>query len=457
MVDKALQSTGITGPQTEDGGITIVHQGAVELRRPHAVTYRQLRAIRTHPTIALARAVAMAPGVLSSWSVEKKDEQTPDQWVDYVSETLLPARPQIMETALGGGNDFGWQGWEKVFRLEEQGPFAGRITVKLKALLHDITEIMVEETGGFFGFRQERDDVTVPREQSLLVPLRSEAQMYHGNGLLINAFDTHTQWCQSNDGAGRYDQKIAGAHWVVRYPQGTTPVTTVELGVTTFDGTRKGNREIALEMISALKASGSVVLPAVTEGAAEWGIELVGDENGKQASFNDRLKYLDSLLLRAFLVPERSALEGQFGTKAESEAQFDVALMIQQMAVNYITCMINWHVVDQLLVLNYGEAARGQVWFGAAPLVDTQAEFLRKVYDRILENDITMLEESANIDKSAMRDRLDIPTAEGEPLVDPRERISGEEDEDQTILSEIYNDVQEWERNRIEAGGKVRA
>ena len=46
-------------------------------------------------------------------------------------------------------------------------------------------------------------------------------------------------------------------------------------------------------------------------------IELLSDSGKGQQPFTDRQKYLDILKVRAFGFPERSILEGQFGTKAD--------------------------------------------------------------------------------------------------------------------------------------------
>lgn len=373
--------------------------------RPLPASYDTYRKIRKHPTVALARAVAVAPIVAAEWSVES-DDGVPDEWVGMVKDQFLPIRQPLIEAAVLGGIDFGYQGFEKVFRHE-----AGLFKIgKFKPLLQDITEIqIVQDTGAFAGFKQ--NDVELPVEKSLLFSFRVEGTQWHGEPLLENARETYNQWYDANAGASRYDRKVAGSHFIVYYPEGKCRDQ---------NGSEVDNAEMARTILAGLESSGSVAIPDDVARYVEglntdhhgWRIELLSDGTGRQPTFIDRLRYLDTMLCRAVLVPERAVLEGQHGTLAEAGTHADFALTSAELTHQYVTRIVNWHAVDQVLALNFGEEAMGKVRLAASPLVDTKLEFLRQVYTAVLTNPNGFLEEFGLIDTDALKDSLGVPRSE---------------------------------------------
>jgi hypothetical protein len=373
-------------------------------------TYRKMR---KHPTIALARALSIAPIVAADWSVEKRDDDTPDGWVDFISNQLLPIREPLVDSAMEGGTDFGWQPWEKVFDTDSDGLIVLR---KLKPLLQDITEILVDRvTGAFEGFRQREaggfgQAVTLPLENSLLIPFRVEGTDWYGEPLLENARNAWNDWHASNKGARKYDEKVAGSHFVVYYPLGQTEDGT---------GTLVDNCTLARRILDSLEASGSIAMPATVAAHVEdlagdnpaWRIEILADGSARQYSFGARLDYLDAQMARAMLIPERSVLQGQHGTQAEAGEHIDLALTHADLTHRHITRMVNWHVVDQLLSINYGQDARGAVRLVAAPIRDAKLSFLREVYVAFLANPSGFLEEYGLVDSEALKGALGIPIA----------------------------------------------
>ena len=107
-------------------------------------------------------------------------------------------------------------------------------------------------------------------------------------------------------------------------------------------------------------------------------------------------------------VPERAALEGQFGTKAEAGVHGDFAITNIEMRHKKIVQIINWHVVNHTLRLNWGEKEENTVWIKAWPLNDVVKRYLASVYDKILTSPEAASQELADIDAEALRDRLGI-------------------------------------------------
>ena len=328
-------------------------------------TYETYRAMLMDPTIALARAVVMAPIIGNTWSIQSKDD-TPEDRVTFIEEMLDPMLRHIVKNMLRS-MDYGWAGFEKVFEIRD-----GRYTLKrLKPLLHDITQIDIDNNGKFQGFKQA--SVSLPVEKALLFTLDREGDNHYGRPRLENIRQTWAWWNQVNDGATRYDNKIAGVMPVVHYPPGQS---------TDKDGIERDNYEIAQRLLDAMAAGKGIAVPnrkAMDDDSdgKEWSIELMEDKGSRQPGFIERLRYLDSLKFRGYLRPERSALEGQFGTKAEAETHGDLGLLDGEQLQIDLAETVNWHVVDQLLVLNFGEDARGSVSFEPNPLQDASAQFAR--------------------------------------------------------------------------------
>lgn len=369
-------------------------------------SYATYREMRKHPTIALARSLAVAPVVVGEWSV-KADDDVPDSLVEFVTRQFMPLREQYVETAMLGGIDFGYQGFEQVFEYAPSGQIRLR---KLKPLIQDNTEIEIDaQTGAFAGFRQ--DKLLLPLSNSLCVSFRVEGTDWYGQSLLENARKTWNQWNDANDGAARYDRKLAGSHWVVYYPAGVSRDAT---------GAEQDNALIAASILATLESSGSVAVPTDVTAYADqldqenrgWKIDIMADSSGRQPTFIDRLKYLDCLLVRALLQPERSLIEAQYGTKAEAETHGDLATINAELAHRHVTRLLTWHSVDRLVVLNYGLRWRNKVRLMAAPLRDATREYLRLVYDKFLSNPSGFMEESGTIDTDALKDALGVPKAE---------------------------------------------
>lgn len=399
----------LTGPQLVTVGLWA---DILPIRR--GVTYETYRTIRRHPTVALARAYAVAPIVAANWSIEM-DDDAEDDWMRLVQDEVVSRREQLLQTIMENLCDYGWSPWEQVYEADESGRIVLR---KLKPLLVDITQVVIDpQTGDFRGFEQNgytAQLVRIPLEKALHVSCRQEGSNWYGEPLLEAARAAHDNWVSVNTVADRYDRKVAGSHWIIKYP----------LGTSTVDGEQVDNGEVAKRIGQALQASGMVTVPASVStelrklndqsagtGVSEWSVDLISDEGSRQATFVDRLAYLDKLMARALLIPERSVFEGEFGTKAEAGVHANVAITIRENEHRHATRLINEQVVDRLLEFNYGREARGKVRLVAAPLVDELRALLERIYLAILQNPSGFVEEFGTIDTDAIKDKLSVPKA----------------------------------------------
>lgn len=395
----------LEGSPEEQTGVQVVSGGYGYglLVRSMPATHKTYRLIRKDPTVALIRALTTAPILAGSWTV-KADDEVDEERIKFIMDQFIPLRTRFLEAVLYGTIDFGWAPFEKIFEIVD-----GQVRLSdLKPLLQDITVILIDsKTGRFAGLRQGMTNLTV--DKSIVVAFRIEGGYLYGEPLLENVREVWNQWRDANEGAARYDRKIAGSHWVIYYPPGKSPL----------NGTETDNSTIAQEILKALESSGSVTVPQKIVEYVEdldskqlgWVIDLVSDSGGRQPTFIDRLRYLDSCKARGLIMPERAVMEGQFGTKAEAGEHADLAITNMELTDRMIVDRINAEGVDPILAVNFGEEAKGTIWLEAAPLADEALGFLRTLYEKILSDPNGFLEEFATIDTDTLKDKLQVPKA----------------------------------------------
>ncbi len=345
------------------------------------VVYKHYRHLRTIPTIALARAVFQAPVKAAKWSWQKSDTAS-DDMLAFIKDMLDPMRSWIMHNTLYG-MDYGHGDFEKVFEVDG----SQIVLTKLKPLRVEKTKVLVGPQGSFAGVEQEK--LRLPPEKVFHWTYDMEAGDLNGRSWFENARAVWSDWLKTWKRLGRYTEKVAGTVVLLRYPQGDLKGA---------DGDTKANKEHAEAILSGLGRGAGVAIPVrfykwakeLLRGGVDitklisWQFDTLEPKTAHGKDFVDTLQHMERQLARAMLVPERAILEGVHGTKAEAGEHGDVFLTIAQEVLDDIVRHLNWYVVDQLLVLNWGEAARGQVWIEAEPLVDAAKIFLRQLLKQII-------------------------------------------------------------------------
>lgn len=376
--------------------------------------YRKIRMMRKHPTVRLSRLLSIAVMAESPWSV-KAEDNAPEGAREYVEQHLLPMQDVVMGPSLRGTYDFGWQPFEKIFKFDIDTMYI--LPAKLKPLLQDQTDIVIQtDTGAFRGIKQFMTFIDV--QNVLLITQDVEGTNFYGEGAMPSVEVAYNRWLVSDDSNVRFDRKISGAHWLVHYPPGQT----------LWAGRLIDNFNIATQMITLLEGSGSIVLPndlqglvdnlsgAASAGLTQWKVELQTADSSAQMGFQQRLAYLDTLMVRASGFPERSILEGQYGTKAEAEAHADFAVARMDYNNKQIINQFNKQMVNQLLSLNFGQDAIDKVKIEISPIADDKITMLKQVYMAIIANPAVGPTELGQIDMQAIRDYVGVPTAENAPM-----------------------------------------
>lgn len=410
------------------------------LTRPSSTySYRERRELRKQPAYALARELMPGPILAANWTISPSNiwkaengQEVPEEWVTHIRKDLMGIRDDLLTATIKGLMDFGWVPFEQVFEQESDGSYH---LVKLKALLQDYTDIKITKKGAFAGFVQNSwtgsaestgiQRVRVPKYKSLLFSINVEGTNWYGEGRLDAAAESIESWNDADDGAARYDNKVAGSHWVIYYPTGKTEVSGVETD----------NYELAADLLANVESSGGFILPSTISNIIEdmdkaetgWKVEALSDAQARQHSFVARLEYLDKCVVRAAGYPERAILEGNFGTKAESGVHSNIAGSAQDVLHRYLVAVLNENSVDQLLYWNYGPEAVGAVRINPAPITNVQQDFLNDVYKMMMNNQVIVGEEYNQINKPALRDKVSIPHHNEDTQVSSSVPLKGQE------------------------------
>ena len=344
-------------------------------------TYRTYRRMRSNPTIALARAAAMSPVRAAKWGVQS-EEGVPDEWKTEIHEALKPLWSELIRNMLYG-LDYGFQGFEKVFEIKN-----GMVQYcKLKPLLIDITDILIDkDNGDFAGFRQGK--VILPADKSVIFTNDGEAGNLHGRSRDENCRKEWSRWDDLGAKSSQYVNKAAGVIPMIEYPEGMS-----------FDGsgTETDNSKIAKQMLAELGQGHGVYMPNTMQQFANdlmrsgvdisqlkaWHISFLETKGQHGAEIVSMMRHLESLMMRGWLVPERSVLEGQHGTKSESEVHATLGLVVSYLLLLDMVDVINDQVVNPLLRFNHGIEAEGKVYVVPEELGSDEQVFFRELLKQV--------------------------------------------------------------------------
>lgn len=417
-------------------------------------TYATYRDMRCDPTIALARAVATAPIRLAQWSFEEQDDAPADarEWIANHMGNLRSKLLHDMLYAL----DYGWQPFEKVVKVFPADGGGQRYGYhKIKPLLPDNTEILqVRETGVFSGLRQGK--VTLGTDKAFVFTHDQEGTDMYGRSRHENI--RKKVWPASDklfEREGMYVQKAAGIIPQVQYPEGEAQdetgktVSTFELAKRVAENLGRGHGVIMPNTIA--KWVEELALKGVTnpEALRAWVITFLEAKTAHGQEFVSLGQRYDQLKMRGWLVPERVATEGTHGTKAESESQADIAMMVAQILLEDIARYINWYLIDPLLFWNWGEQAVGTVYLSIERLVNEQKEMLRAVMSSLFSGNRDALAEL--LDVNAVLDMLGLPKASESVTLTTG---VGDQEEMLNRLAGMGNDVTEEDAREFAASAR---
>ncbi len=119
------------------------------------------------------------------------------------------------------------------------------------------------------------------------------------------------------------------------------------------------------------------------------------------------LEYYDALIFRGWLRPERVGLESRHGSKADAETHTDTGTLDCELIDRDIADAVTRDVVDELLVMNFGQRAAGR-WPSSRFAIETDSlGVLRDVLTTLLNRGLG--EAASKIDAAALLDQLSVP------------------------------------------------
>jgi hypothetical protein len=407
-----------TRTQRQDGragtafGWLAAYPGAPEL------TPQVCRWMDADPALTMSRAAMTAPIRSADKSYEAR-EGTPDEVVKFIQSVFDPLLPEYVYEALDSPS-MGWSGFEKVWGRRD-----GRwIIADLKPLDQVENSILVYKAGGDFAGIRTRG---IDNQQLDLDPLYSfvcscdaRKRYYYGRPWHANAVATWWRKKCAFEELERLNKKASGIQ-----PTGYYPPADDEAANHT-------NENKMREIVNAKMRGEGVLFPNLTgdlgadlaadyrnvKGLAEtamWRVEI--EDFGNQApaaeSILNQIRMFNADLSRAWHVPERAVQEGQHGTKAEAGVHGDIALTVAELLYGDICTALNKGAVNDVLVKNYGEAARDSVQIKPGKLTDVWAGTDLALLNGLIANADTLMALVEVVDWDALLTRRGVPKVKG--------------------------------------------
>jgi hypothetical protein len=399
----------LTGRQAQ-GGLPGSSAGSLAAFFPAASgTYETYRRISAHPTAALVWSIVTAPIVANSWRWKKTREDVPDEWVAFARQVMDPLRQPIVRDALRA-LEFGWAGFEKVWHIHR----GRRVLSKLKPLLWDCTEILVDEHGNPAGLLNRppgRDPTILTGGKFFLYTCDAEAGNPYGRSRHENIRQVWAESEQIRQRLAQYLKKVSGIVVQLHYPEGTSRDSA---------GAERPNQWLGQQVLDAVSAGKSVMFPngfASTDdlrgafelaGKSSWQLSAFESSGADHApGMKEVLEYYDALIFRGWMRPERTGLESRHGSRADAKQHTDTATLDSELIDRDLAEAINRDVVDELLVVNFGSKAHGAVAIEPAPIETDSVEALRTILGKLIAAKDP--DAAAKIDVGALLDQLAVP------------------------------------------------
>lgn len=410
-----------SGAQNRPGAYPgIATTGMGGFASPASGTYATYRRMDAHPTIALARSIVLSPVYRNGWGWTKQPD-APQEWLDFAKKIIAPLRPRLVRDGLRG-LDYGWFGGEIVW--EER---AGRLCInRVKPLLPDITTILADDGGEFAGLENRTSGgepivLRADEGKAFLYTYDGEADNLYGRSRHENV--RHQAWgpsLQVAEKLAQYLNKVAGLVIQLHYPEGTSRDAA---------GADRSNDFLAQQVLDAVSQGRSVRLPnlfasvaadgsdprllesaAALAGKSQWVLSTFETSGADHAAgLLGALEYLDKLMFRGWLRPERVGLESRHGTRSDAAIHTDTGLLDSELIDLDFAYAVNQQLVNPLLMANFGQAARDAVAIEPHPMADDATETNRAILEALLANPNSAPSVAAKIDVDAMLVDLAVP------------------------------------------------
>lgn len=385
-------------------------------------SYETYRWMLQHPIVQHARAQVFDPIIASPWGYEAAKD-FPEEQYDFVKAQLEAFRVEMLGDALRA-LDYGWAGFEKVWRIE-----GGRYVLDcLKPLRVDTTHILTDKSGGFAGLRYaSKPEEWLNVHKCWLFTHDKEFGNLYGRSRLENLRATAWRdWLDAATDLMRLSEKISGIMPVVYTPPGSfrTPTgETIKWSENATAALQAARRGVGVHLThlgaqnpTAGAANFEQLLALIKASAVRLEVIDFGSNAPAIASLLDRMKQDEERMFAGYFQSPRTGMATVGGTKADAEQHTDTAIVNSENVASAIARSLNRNVVDDILTINFGPDAKGSVWVNPGKLTDANQATDNKVLDAILADPELRLQYLKQIDADAITDRRSIPKLDGQTI-----------------------------------------
>ena len=356
------------------------------------------------------------------FTVECEDEQ-----VAVVTEKMLKKVWKKLLKEATDCIDYGFKVFEIRYKVgslaytdnnDELKTFEGILFKQPKGLDGENIQVLVEKDGSLRGFRQNTGmdmiDVLVDDRKCLLFTHNLESGQYYGMSALEPAYPF---WYDANLNRRfhmRWLERKGTGFFKGLYPVGTTQTENGE----------KDNQEIMLEILDNMIEGNVIAVPSGRDehGQLQWDVAFLNDED-KTDPFITRAKYIDEMILKALVIPEKALTQGEIGARASIEAFQNMFLQRKQAVLDEIVDNINNYLIPHFVELNFGKDIDIQIIPGQ--LSDSSVEISNSIVQKLIEMDKVKVERQWLVEKTGIpfeyKEEID---EELEPV--NKEQIDGE-------------------------------
>src|SRR4030042_1665033 len=296
-----------------------------------------------------------------------------------------------------------WEGGTLKYTLEEkQKKFTGHLFKQPRSLDGETIEILVEPgIGTLRGFRQDfkkESDCLVEERKALLFVKNLESGNFHGISALEPSFP---YWYDSNLNRQfhmRWLERKGTGFFKGWYPDGETEV----------DGAVMANQQIMLDLLDSIMEGNAIALPSDRDEAGNllWDIEFMSDQD-KTNPFLERSNYIDEMILKSLIIPEKALTQGEVGARASIESFQNMFIQRKQDILDETVEAIDKYYLPHFIEVNFGKDI--EIHVTAGKLDDNSKETAGKIVEKLLDKD------KIKVDVMWLVDKTGIPMEEQEP------------------------------------------
>jgi hypothetical protein len=379
----------------------------------HEPVYRIIRAI---PTAALARYIVLGPirASLFNYKAPTRDDNAPP--TKWLKDVILPLRRKWFEALRA--YDYGWQPFVTPWRIED-----GVYKPDLRPVLPDTTTVYQSVDGEFAGIRNQGADGE-PRDfnnlESWAPTLDAEAGYAYGRSRYENIRETAVpEWFEVITRLKRLRAKVSDIIPMISHPPGTyhDDDTGEDINFAEAADSMLANLPlgVGVRTETALTVEQLLGNPEFAAKLAEldlFRIKLLDAGTSTQgiAGLIQNLEYLDKLIFRGSLRPERAGLEAvQAGSRADSEQHTETGAGDSEDIDGELTSSFNEVVVKPGLRMNFGDAAAEAYGVISSPLLKWKQQVFRELLTRLVSIPELAHDVAGALDMDDMIDQMNLP------------------------------------------------